>query len=180
MFQKWEVAHEDIETILTHLKQIPTLDQSNNNITIVEIGRLAGKFTHALRKTWQTSTIFTLDNDQQMTKIDPIAYARSMLDLAEINATVIRTNSPPLFAWPRAWSFDLLVVDIGSDYDKIRNNLRWWSRSAKRYTDGTSGIMLINMPLASNTKNTARELFIAEEGISVEPITHNWAIIRYD
>ena len=179
MFQAWEITPRDTESILAHLQKIPTLDRSNHNITIVEIGRLAGKFTQRLRKTWPTAAIFTIDDDQQMIETDPLAYAQSMLDLAQINATVIRANSPPNFAWPRTWSYDLLVMDLGSDYDVIRNNTRWWSHSAKHYSDGTRGIQLINLPRSTLTKDTARELFAAEEGITIETVTNSWSIIRY-
>ena len=180
MFEGWEISPEDTDTILNHLQNfMPLLDRSNNNVTIVEIGRFQGQFTQALRRTWNSSTIFTIDDDQQLITADPIAYARTMQNLAEIDAVIIRSTSPPRFAWPRAWSYDLLVVDLGSDYDKIRNNIRWWSRSAKRYADGTSGIMLINLPCATGSKDTARELFVAEENITIETVTHSWSIVRY-
>ena len=179
MFEGWEISPRDTESILSHLKQIPTLDQSNNNITIVEIGRFRGKFTQALRRTWPTATIFTVDDDQQLIREEPLVYAESIQTLAQINATVIRAASPPQFAWPRAWSYDLLVIDIGSDYDKLRINTRWWAHSAKHYSDGTRGIMLVNLPTSSTVKQTVRELFVAEENITVEEVTHSWSIVRY-
>ena len=155
-------------------------DFSNSNVTIVEVGRWRGTMTRAMRHHWQKSTIFSID-DGRIARLSDGQFTKSMMDMQELGVVAIQSTSPPNWPWPKSWNYDLLVLDITIDYKEIRNNVRWWTHSAKRYADGSKGIILASLPDTTAIRKVARETFLSEESwldYKLIPFVDKWVILQ--
>lgn len=159
----------------------PNLDPNGFNTMIVEVGRWRGRMTEEIVRAWPNARVFSID-DGAVAHSNPDDFAKSMIKLQQLNVVAIQGRSPPAWTWPKAWNFDLLVLDIGSNFGMIRTQIRWWSRSAKVYQDGTRGLMLCLLPHGTEQKSQARETFFEnEEGLIIHEIpgVKHWVLVEY-